>query len=705
MLTGSRTYDESYMETYIETCKEFTSGFKSCKPKLYKPSLSAHLESSFDEFGAYGYIMKRVKCGITYPLKEAVEIPILNVETGEIITELLEVQSTLRPKDELTGEEIGPDGNVEDLSSALNMIGRSEFYSMEYIPQLNTTIEYRSVDVLYRNDIGKLRSMILEDYGFFNTPLPEDFRSTMVYPTSHMLTVKTYGISEPLKVRMITKGQVLPYYFSKFFQKATWKFLSKFKQFALTHETLNDNHILEILDQEAYIEKYFNGKLGFNSWVSGDYSAATDNIKSKYTVAAFECFLDKSDLTEVDKNILRGVIYSSKITYPKSTGIDELIQQNGQLMGSPLSFPILCAINLISYAIAFRKYMKELGCLHEVPLNRLPVKVNGDDILFRSNKRFYVIWQESIKEVGFSLSIGKNYIHTDILTINSTCYLFKGNKLEKIDYINVGLLTGQSKLRVRSGKELLPLSDWYNKVLAGTDHQLITHKYFLFYHKDRINILTEGGKYNLFAPILLGGLGFINHGIENFFTDFQLKLAFFLRERYDLFQGTQSQLKKLAFRPLISSTLLSSPAVEDNSQYSAFLLPGDFSNDIYEQVLHKREMHTPFTWSSGAFFQRTNQESVEDALELSMKVRPVKDRFWKRFNNAYESIRPMDASLMCLTWKLYDVPSEFTYIVREKPISKKINTRTILESKVALIFKEKDYTETYKFIKEPVKGL
>jgi hypothetical protein len=75
-------------------------------------------------------------------------------------------------------------------------------------------------------------------------------------------------------------------------------------------------------------------------------------------------------------------------------------------MGSILSFPILCVVNLLCYWRAVERYWGK-----QVSLRKLQVLINGDDILFRANARLYAIWQEEIKEVGFELSVGKNYIH------------------------------------------------------------------------------------------------------------------------------------------------------------------------------------------------------------------------------------------------------------------------------------------------------
>ena len=61
---------------------------------------------------------------------------------------------------------------------------------------------------------------------------------------------------------------------------------------------------------------------------------------------------------------------------------------NGQLMGSPLSFPILCTINFVAYKTALRRYVKAKGG-DWTKCSNLPVRVNGDDILFKANLDFY----------------------------------------------------------------------------------------------------------------------------------------------------------------------------------------------------------------------------------------------------------------------------------------------------------------------------
>jgi hypothetical protein len=53
----------------------------------------------------------------------------------------------------------------------------------------------------------------------------------------------------------------------------------------------------------------------------------------------------------------------------------------------------------------------------------LPVRVNGDDILFQASNEFYNIWSESLKHVGFVKSVGKNYYSSLFFTINSQIFV------------------------------------------------------------------------------------------------------------------------------------------------------------------------------------------------------------------------------------------------------------------------------------------
>jgi hypothetical protein len=334
------------------------------------------------------------------------------------------------------------------------------------------------------------------------------------------LPVSVSAVLEPLKVRLITKGKSFPYWISKFFQKDMHSYLKSRAQFRLIGEPLAEFHLEWLRNQTQ--------KLGFERefWVSGDYSAATDGLKLPYTKVAFETALDRADLSIMQKDLLRSVLYEQTLTYPKSSGLAPVTQVTGQLMGSPLSFPILCVVNLVTFWLSLEFFLGRSLGFHE-----LPVLVNGDDILFPSTEGHYKVWQEYLAEVGFSLSLGKNYFHKRFLTVNSELYHDNGDIFQKINYLNVGLLTGQSKLSGRESDRLMPFWSTYNVVIDGAVTPERAHRRFIHYNRPLVDQVTNNGEYSLFTHPVLGGLGcHIPKNMTPRFTAFQRRLALVLHE-------------------------------------------------------------------------------------------------------------------------------------------------------------------------------
>jgi hypothetical protein len=325
---------------------------------------------------------------------------------------------------------------------------------------------------------------------------------------------------------LITKGDSFKYWFSRFYQKDLWSYLSKFPQFSLTNRPLDPTDLHRLLDRESKLG------LDFPNWVSGDYSAATDGLNLWFTKNAFEASLVRSQLKPLDKDLLRDVLYEQKIHYPetmvkKSGGaLSSFTQTNGQLMGSVLSFPILCTINLVCYWVALERYLKR-----GVKMEDLPVLVNGDDILFRSNPELYSLWLEETSRVGFSLSLGKNYVHPKVLTVNSQLYNYNGKDFTFLGYLNTGLLTGQSKLTGRDAAKDAPIWALYNETVANSVRSDRTHRRFIHYNRQLISRSTRDGEFNLFLPFSKGGLGFVKpDGVKNRITSFQRRWGYFIEK-------------------------------------------------------------------------------------------------------------------------------------------------------------------------------
>ena len=223
------------------------------------------------------------------------------------------------------------------------------------------------------------------------------------YPPDEPLPVRVEPIREPLKVRTITAG-VADCFCLKPLQHAMWLALDSQQQFCLTHGT---NRL------EPSIERIYENSDPNDVWISGDYTAATDSIPIEASKALMEGILESID-HEPTKRWAMKEISPHLLVYPKKTGLTPSLQKSGQLMGSLLSFPLLCLLNdctARAAGISPHKYL-----------------INGDDILMRANRASYPLWKEKVGQYGLSLSLGKNYIHSEFGTVNSQL-IYRGTVL------------------------------------------------------------------------------------------------------------------------------------------------------------------------------------------------------------------------------------------------------------------------------------
>lgn len=352
------------------------------------------------------------------------------------------------------------------------------------------------------------------------------------------------GVLEPLKVRTITKGRALPYYAVHSVQKWMHTNLRKFEQFILIGQTVN----------EDIMKKFFAFRQAGESFVSGDYSAATDNLKIAVTKAIFERILrklkydlDGTDLpndwqpTEADMliELSRKVLYEHDIDYPKNSGVQSTTQATGQLMGSPLSFPILCIANAIACWVSL---------FPEKSFKDLPILVNGDDIAFCCTEARYLKWSADLEQFGFVKSIGKNYFHDRFVIINSEFFDSKYEATGKchLSYFCSGLLLGRSKVaKNEEDMEKPPVIVSLDLCLKGSFNPTRTLSRFMAYHSAEVNAATAG-RLSLFLPITKGGLGISSSGAKKMrrdgvMVDAALDVSLWQR-KYATWLGSQSVL-------------------------------------------------------------------------------------------------------------------------------------------------------------------
>jgi hypothetical protein len=149
---------------------------------------------------------------------------------------------------------------------------------------------------------------------------------------------------------------------------------------------------------------------GGEVFVSGDYESATDFLPLEVAEAMLEVALQNSSWipSSLGKVALRSL--RSNIKYEDCEYSFE--QVCGQLMGNLLSFPLLCLQNFAAFRWVF-------------PDSR-PVRINGDDIVFRSTRAEFDQWAEFVGQVGLRLSRGKTLVSSRFFSVNS--HFFRAGK-------------------------------------------------------------------------------------------------------------------------------------------------------------------------------------------------------------------------------------------------------------------------------------
>lgn len=328
------------------------------------------------------------------------------------------------------------------------------------------------------------------------------------------------AVLEPNKVRIISKGNALPYYSCRPLQRALHSSMRELPPFRLIGRPFCPTDMIDLQERASTTDQ----------WFSVDYSAATDGLSWRYSGQILRFLL--KDLPQSVQEVALSVLGPHALHYPVKGGrggvVLKGVQQNGQLMGSILSFPILCLANFGVYCLATSKRHFKEEWSFEQRMNH--VLINGDDMVYADDPSSWKDLVDIAGKVGLEMSVGKAYVHREYANINSTSVLLplhREGKLRtpfQINYLNTGLFFGQHK--VQGGSELASqhskndaskgLVVNLNTILAGArpGHESELLQTFLSVHKDEIRkectVKTFRGNYfrrNLFIPISLGGMG------------------------------------------------------------------------------------------------------------------------------------------------------------------------------------------------------
>jgi len=158
-------------------------------------------------------------------------------------------------------------------------------------------------------------------------------------------------------------------------------------------------------------------RLKGGSWISVDYSAATDSISLDYTRVAVKVLKEKAvGLTRRQCRAL-DVLYSYRI--------DGVTAVRGQPMGSLMSFPVLCLMNKTWVDMSLTDLLLE-GKMSTKEWSAHRCRINGDDLLLRDVLSAPGYLKDRVAfhsgSAGVAMNEEKTMVHPELAEINSTLF-------------------------------------------------------------------------------------------------------------------------------------------------------------------------------------------------------------------------------------------------------------------------------------------
>lgn len=291
--------------------------------------------------------------------------------------------------------------------------------------------------------------------------------ATMCAADDLFVNARIAAVKEPCKARIVSCGDALRYADAFRWDKLIRLLFKRCKILFTLRRTIKtyDLRLCYSRGKEFWAKRgYQESQLHF---LSGDYSAATDGLDPEFSIRILNSLMRVMNIPQYQRQNLRDCLVHHDMHYPSipdntnELGYRVVRQKRGQLMGSPVSFPILCLINLL---VNWMFIDPELEC----SVDELPILVNGDDLFMVIPKDYYdgvnrwtlpagelVNWRYFVKTVGFTESLGKNYISDTSFCINSQFYYVdrKPFSITLVDYVRLSLIMGGGRVQRAKGQD------------------------------------------------------------------------------------------------------------------------------------------------------------------------------------------------------------------------------------------------------------
>lgn len=384
--------------------------------------------------------------------------------------------------------------------------------------QINVTNTKRSSSLVA--DTSLLRLHFMELYSRMIAKAKKEFPAAV-----------PLGLPEALKVRVISKGPPDTYFVLKPLQKFLWGVMKKHPTFKLIGQPVTADYIQERMGASLNSKTKKKNKSELeedNKFLSVDYQDATNEMYAWVSNAVVKSLSKVLKLSKDETALFKKAMTGHYIRNPDFNGKEGevlfLPQVRGQLMGSIVSFPILCIVNA-----AILRWTKELSSKRVWTLKDCPLAVNGDDGLLKINFYGKILWEQISTYCGLSPSIGKVYFSSEFLNINSLSYIYhpegwegyvfynqnhdpihRIRHFELIKYVNLGLLFNLRRsggsAGVRDTDERGSLGSRVRDLVETSPVNLQERVLCQFLHSNRIQLRTT--RLPWFIPEAFGGLGF-----------------------------------------------------------------------------------------------------------------------------------------------------------------------------------------------------
>lgn len=332
-------------------------------------------------------------------------------------------------------------------------------------------------------------------------------------------------VCEPCKVRMITAEDVYACQRALNLQKFLHGKLRQIDVF---------QWIGKPIDSEEWAATFALPLPVGTSIVSGDYKAATDNLDPQLSEAALFALADCGCLGDEYetafwlglglKTLTRHILDYSRPEGFEELGMSTVPQRWGQLMGSPVSFPILNLVNAAATAVGLGWRLQTGGSVLGF-LRRHHVRTNGDDVVFLCPDGKYEPWKQTLAACGLCISLGKNFKSREFAIMNSEMRHVapaegplgsEGLEVQTwrfVPFLNLPLLLGLEAKGMDAGHSTNARTAWFElgpvsrALVRECDAEVAANRVeaFLAYYAEVLGRVPPGVHY--FTPERLGGVG------------------------------------------------------------------------------------------------------------------------------------------------------------------------------------------------------